>query len=360
MTDKRKASWSLGSSQLVKRIRPDGAGGDGSSAVSIVNSSASGGALIQVVPRTSALQAPIMELTGHSKEVFAVRFDPTGQNIASGSFDRSILVWRTYGDCPNYLALPGHKGAVLDLHWSRDSQIIFSASADTLLATWDVSTGGRIRRYVGHEDVVNAMDVTRRGPELMASGSDDGSIGIWDPRQKECIDYLETNFPVTAVAISEAGNELFSGGIDNDIKVWDLRKRSVAYTMRGHQDTVTSLSVSPDGQSILSNAMDSTVRTWDIRAFAPSNRLINTYEGAPSGIEKNLIRASWSPTGDKVGAGGGDGSVAVWEAETRKLLYKLPGHRGTVNDMRFSPNAAEPIIVSASSDKNILLGELGK
>lgn len=140
------------------------------------------------------------------KEVFAVRFDPTGQNIASGSFDRSIckslprisislyflhsslfpsevandviVVWRTYGDCPNYLALPGHKGAVLDLHWSRDSQIIFSASADTLLATWDVSTGGRIRRYVGHEDVVNAMDVTRRGPELMVSGSDDGSIGV--------------------------------------------------------------------------------------------------------------------------------------------------------------------------------------
>lgn len=59
-------------------------------------------------------------------------------------------------------------------------------------------------------------------------------------------------------------------------QVWDLRKRSVVYTMRGHQDTVTSLSVSPDGQSILSNSMDSTVRSWDIRAFAPSNRLINT------------------------------------------------------------------------------------
>lgn len=34
------------------------------------------------------------------------------------------------------------------------------------------------------------------------------------------MDYLETKFPITAVAISEAGNELFSGGIDNDIKVY--------------------------------------------------------------------------------------------------------------------------------------------
>jgi WD40 repeat protein len=31
-----------------------------------------------------------MELTGHSGEVFAARFDPTGQYIASGSMDRSI------------------------------------------------------------------------------------------------------------------------------------------------------------------------------------------------------------------------------------------------------------------------------
>ncbi|KAF8540717.1 WD40-repeat-containing domain protein [Trichophaea hybrida] len=357
--DKRKVPEAFGTSQLVKRTRPD-VPPSSSSAVSIVGHSAAGGALIQAVLRTSGLQAPIMELMGHGKEVFAVRFDSEGQNIASAGFDRAILLWKTYGDCANYLELNGHKGAILDLHWSRDSRIIFSASADTMLASWDVEGGTRIRRYVGHEDVVNAMDISRRASELMISGSDDGTIGIWDPRQKASVDYLETNFPITSVAMSEAGNEIFSGGIDNDIKVWDLRKRAIAYTLRGHQDTITSLSVSPDGQSLLSNSMDSTVRTWDIRAFAPSTRHISTYEGAPSGIEKNLIRASWSPTGERIGAGGADGSVAVWDVESRRLLYKLPGHRGTVNDMRFSPSISEPIIVSASSDKSLILGELGK
>lgn len=301
-----------------------------------------------------------MELTGHGREVFAVRFDGFGTNIASAGFDRAILVWNTYGDCANHLELNGHKGPILDLSWSRDSQIIFSASADTHLASWDVEGKTRIRRYIGHEDIVNAMDISRRGPEMMVSGSDDCTIGLWDPRQKDSVDYLETSFPITAVAMGETGNEVYSGGIDNDIKVWDLRKKAIVYTLRGHQDTVTSLNISPDGQTLLSNSMDSTVRTWDIRAFAPSTRHINTYEGAPAGIEKNLIRASWSPTGDKIGAGGADGSVAVWDVESKKLLYKLPGHRGTVNDMRFSPNASEPIIVSASSDKSLILGELGK
>jgi hypothetical protein len=33
------------------------------------------------------------------------------------------------------------------------------------------------------------------------------------------VDYLETSFPITAVAMGETGNEIYSGGIDNDIKV---------------------------------------------------------------------------------------------------------------------------------------------
>jgi Prp8 binding protein len=72
----------------------------------------------------------------------------------------------------------GHKGAVLDLHWSRDSRVIFSASADMMLSSWDLETGQRIRRHVGHEEVINCMDVSRRGEEVLVSGSDDGYIGV--------------------------------------------------------------------------------------------------------------------------------------------------------------------------------------
>ena len=48
--------------------------------------------------------------------------------------------------------------------------------------------------------------------------------------------------------------------------------------------------------------------------------------------------------------------VNIWDAASRKLLYKLPGHNGSVNDATFHPT--EPIIASASSDKNLFLGEL--
>ncbi|KAF2232916.1 wd40 repeat-containing protein [Viridothelium virens] len=356
--EKRPASNSFGSSQMVKRQKSDTNLG-GKDAVVVVNGNTQNGALIQAVPRTSGLQAPVMELSGHSGEVFAARFDPTGQHIASGSMDRNIQLWKTYSDCENYGMLSGHKGAVLDLQWSRDSRVLFSASADMTLASWDLETGTRIKRHEGHEEVINCMSVSKRGEELLISGSDDGCIGIWDPRQKQALEYIETEFPVTAVAISEAGNELYSGSIDNDIKVWDIRKKAVAYSMIGHTDTVTSLEVSPDSQLLLSNSHDSTVRTWDIRPFAPLDRHLKTFDGAPIGLEKNLIRASWDSKGQRIAAGSGDRTAVVWDVGNGRLLYKLPGHKGTVNDVRFAPGD-EPILVSGSSDRTIMLGELGR
>jgi Prp8 binding protein len=317
------------------------------------------GALIPSSLRTSALSAPILELTGHTGEIFTTRFSPNGQSIASGSMDRTIALWHTYGTSDNYGTLTGHKGAVLDLQWSRDSRTIYSASADMMIASWDLETGLRIRKHVGHEEVVNCVDLSKRGQDLLLSGSDDGTIGIWDPRQKSAVDYIETDFPITAVALAEQGHEIYSGGIDNDIKVWDARKMSVVYALSGHGDTITSLEVSPDGQSLLSNSHDSTVRTWDVRPFAPVDRSLRTYDGAPAGFEKNLIRASWSPRGDKICAGSGDRTVVVWDSRSAKLLYKLPGHKGTVNDVRFCPTE-ETIIVSASTDRNLMLGELGR
>ena len=47
-----------------------------------------------------------------------------------------------------------------------------------MLASWDLETGSRIRRHLGHEEVINCMDVSKRGEEVLVSGSDDGHIGV--------------------------------------------------------------------------------------------------------------------------------------------------------------------------------------
>ena len=140
--------------------------------------------------------------------------------------------------------------------------------------------------------------------------------------------------------MAEAGNEIYVADVSSDIQVYDVRKKQVIYTLRGHNDTITSLQVSPDAQYLLSNSHDSTVKTWDIRPFAPLDRHLKTYDGASTGLEKNLYKAAWDTEGNRIAAGGGDRTVVVWETRTGKMLHKLPGHKGAVNDVRFSP--AEP------------------
>lgn len=307
------------SGQLTKRRKADA-----DNKKSLTKSNGVNGALIAGVTRTSGLQAPIMQLLGHSGEVHCSRFNTTGEYIASGSSDRSILLWNTYGDCENYAQFDGSKGAVLDVQWSGDSRSLYSACADGEVSTWDVKSGLRMRRHTGHDGIVNCVDVYRRGTEVLVSGSDDATIGLWDPRQKGAIDYLETEYSVTAVAFNDTGSQIFSGGLDNEIKVWDIRKKAVVNTLLGHGDTITALSLSPDGQNLLSNSMDNSIKIWNVQPFAPEDRLIRTLNGCSHGPEKSLLGASWNHDVSRIAAGSGDRSVMIWDARTSKILYKLP------------------------------------
>lgn len=299
-------------------------------------------------------------LSGHGDEVLCARFSPDGKHIASAGFDRDILLWNTTGAVDNYGKMAGHKNGILDLQWSRDGSAIFTASADQTISSWNAETGERIRRHVGHTEIVNSIDVSRRGEEFIVSGSDDGYVGLWDPRQKKALDFLRTDEGrcVIAVCCGETGNEVYSGGIEEDICVWDLRNKKIAYTLPGHTDTITSLSLSPDASTLLSFSHDNTARTWNILPFAPENRLIRTFDGATYTGEGpiNMLRASWGRDGKLIGVGGDQGIVTIWDSQSGVMKHRLPGHKGAVTDVRFSPDGS--MLLSASVDRSMLLGDM--
>ncbi len=243
---------------------------------------------------------------------------------------------------------------------------------------------------------------------------------------------MNNDYQVTSVCLNDTAEQVISGGIDNDIKVWDIRKNEVLFKLKGkfcwfifqsvsfpnifhfpicfifqyvplprprhfqflplsatensfknwkclclghytnsikfpnfwnislfftgHTDTVTGLSLSPCGSFVLSNSMDNTCRIWDIRPYCPTERCRSILQGHSHNFEKNLLRCSWSKDGNLVAAGSADRFVYVWDVHSKKILYKLPGHTGSVNEIDFHPK--EPIILSASSDKTLFMGEL--
>lgn len=308
------------------------------------------------VPRTSSLLAPIMLLEGHQGEIFSAEFHPEGKHLASAGFDRQIFIWNVYGECENVSVMSGHTGAIQELHFSTDGSNLFTCATDSTVCIWDVPTGQRIKRLRGHNSFVNSVHGTRRGTQMLVSGSDDSTIKVWDARRRNALTTLNNKYQVTSVCFSDTAEKIITGGIDNDIKVWDLRKNEVAFRLRGHTDTITGLSLSPDGSYLLSNSMDNTLRIWDVRPFAPAERCVKVFVGHQHNFEKNLLRCAWSPDGSKVSAGSSDRFVYVWDTTSRRILYKLPGHNGSVNSVDF--HTEEPILLSASSDKQIYLGEI--
>lgn len=375
MAEKRKTSppISYREAALVKRQRQ---AGDSDTSVSqqIAIASSNGGqdkGLIRSVKRTSSLSHPILGLTGaHTSEILDVKFSHDGSRIAAASADRTISIWSVYGDCANIGQLKGHSKAVSCLAFSSNiSEILYSGSADGTLIAWSLATGEKQRRLRGHRAIVNCVSVTRSGPELLASGSDDGKVMVWDPQAKEPLDALEVGYPVTAVAFSEDASQIYVGGIDNQIHIYDLTRKAIALTLRGHMDTITSISLSPSGSHILSTSFDDSLRIWDVRPFAPepdrsdphSNaanpRLYRTLRGTTfGGFENLLIKAGWSADGEKVVAGGADRTCTIWDVESSTILYKLPGHKGTCTAAVFHPS--EPVVVSSSTDMTLLLGEI--
>lgn len=244
----------------------------------------------------------------------------------------------------------------MEAHFNTDGSNIYTCSTDKTISIWDVSIAQRIRKLKGHTGFVNSVQGTRRGSPTLVSGSDDCTIKIWDPRKRNAVFTLDNKFQVTATCFNDTGECVITGGIDNDVKVWDVRKNEIVHCLKGHSDTITGLSLSPDGSYILSNSMDGTLRIWDIRPYVATDRCVKIFSGHQHNFEKNLLRCAWSPDGTRISAGSSDRFVYVWDTTSRRILYKLPGHNGNINDVDFHPT--EPIILSGSSDKTMFLGEI--
>uniref|UniRef100_A0A7S2TVT0 Uncharacterized protein n=1 Tax=Lotharella oceanica TaxID=641309 RepID=A0A7S2TVT0_9EUKA len=312
-----------------------------------------------VLPRTSTLEAPTMLLTGHGGPVNACKFDLSGELLASGGMDKLLFLWKIEGKCENIATLKGNDGAILDIHWHRDKEFLLTACADKTGVIFDVETQEKIKRLRGHTSFVNSICGSRRGDPFVLTGSDDGSAMMWDLRVRSAIGLLKDEksiFPMLTCCFSDDSTQAFTAGIDEEIRCWDLRKEKVLYKLSGHKDCVTGMELSMDGRYLLSNSMDNSLISWDVRPYVSTPRFTRQFAGHRHNMDKTLLKAAWSKDGTRITGGSADRHVYVWDAMNGRILYKLPGHQGSVNEVDFHPT--EPIIVSCSNDKKIFIGEI--
>ena len=129
---------------------------------------------------------------------------------------------------------------------------------------------------------------------------------LWDIRTRKNILNEKFKYQITSVCFGGTSEQIFIGGIDNQIKIYDVRKNLVENILIGHTDTITGIAISNDGNYLLSNSMDHTIRCWDIRPYVQGSRCVKVYYGVSHNFEKNLLRVCWSPDDTLLSAGSAD------------------------------------------------------
>jgi eukaryotic-like serine/threonine-protein kinase len=139
-----------------------------------------------------------------------------------------------------------------------------------------------------------------------------------------------TDNAIYGSAFSKDGRYIALGGLDWNVRVWDLVKNTLLYTLRGHKEGVVTVIFSPDGRFLASGASDRTVRIWDTQTGALVDVLAN---------HKDPVRGVlFSPDGTKLYTSSSDGNVIIWSLDIKGKATVLPHNSLRIWRAIFSPD----------------------
>ena len=290
--------------------------------------------------------------SAHAKEITTLAYLLKRNEIATGSVDSTIKIWKVI-----------YKKGEITLH----------------------------KELTGHS---NSITCIRDFPKLncFCSCSSDNTIKLWDGSSLKCIKTLQYHTKcVLTCCYNPLGNkEIFSGGEDLDIIVWTTETNIEGYeeekALKGHSKRISSLAFADDYNYLLSGSDDKTLRIWDLKniediqcikvlkdLMSPidfllylNNRLIvGCEDGVISFIKMNKmkrcrsVKFSNSPIYSfnifhkhrYLIIGSKDGKTRVWKIGTNKREV-LTGHTDAVTGVC---DFEDDYIITASIDKSIKL-----
>lgn len=285
--------------------------------------------------------------------IWDVAFSPDGRLLASTA-NRVVKLWDVKtGRCLR--TLNGYTDRVFSVSFSPDGRWLATGSEDHLVRIWQVKTGKMLHGLEGHTDEVRSVAFSPEVPlgaassktgGLVASGSFDGTVGLWDASRGQLIHRLEGHEGwVWCVAFSPDGQTLASGGGDRTLRLWAVDTGECIRVLTGHSQPIRTVAFSPDGRTLLSGSDDGTVRQWNYHT-GEGLRMIAAHRSWISAV-------IYSPDGDRFATGSEDQSVKLWDSRTHLCLKTLQGYSDGVWSVAFNPQGTQ--LASGSQDRLIRL-----
>ena len=196
-------------------------------------------------------------------EVTALRVAPGAgggatESVAAGYADGSVRVWPVSFRSgrveraedkvpPPSMSVHGHKAAVTCLAFGgRGEALLASGSRDTTVVVWDVASETGVWRLRGHGDEVTCLAFLPWQGEVQAAAAVEGGGGG------------------AAKRAGARGTTLVTGCKDGLIRVWSVEGQHCVQTLTQHRGEVWALGLSHDGTRLVSGGRDTRLFVWGV------------------------------------------------------------------------------------------------
>ncbi|KIJ57668.1 hypothetical protein HYDPIDRAFT_34894 [Hydnomerulius pinastri MD-312] len=206
--------------------------------------------------------------------------------------------------------------------------------------------------YTGHSSWIYSIAFLPDSKHVVST-SDDGTIRKWSLAEGHDVgEVIKVGSAVLAVAASEDGKLLASGGVDGKVILWDAKSHEkVVEGKERHSNVVGSLSFSRDSARIASASHDKSVI---VRSTSTGERLAAPFTGHTDRVWSITI----SRDGRFIVSGSIDNTVKLWDAATHQQISPPLRHDGWVRFVSISPDAK--YVASGGDDKKVKLWSLRK
>ena len=162
------------------------------------------------------------------------------------------------------MTLTGHDGAVSSVSYSSDGRLLASGSKDGSVRLWDTREGEEARPpFLSGTGSVLTVDFAQNS-RWVASGTNTGVVCIWTvaPGQASHRQLKGHTGPVNCVKFGPDGLRLASASDDKTLRLWSPETGEQIAVLNGHAKAVNGIAFSPDGEVLASLCGNRTIRLW--------------------------------------------------------------------------------------------------